>query len=276
MQKMRNFVLRRLKPVIFSLLVCLLTSLFAPTGAATASVVGEPRLRAVSDGDTVILTLTLAEGDAVCGFFAEIAYDGEILTPVRVAPDGDLGDGGYISCDDTGGRLKILGDGCRASFYGRILTVTFSLNACDPEDALSLVSLELCRWREGRICADRTELDSSPIKVETDPCQKTEGTRYDSGRVSVTAPVDGGTFAAGLEITLTSLPSGKTESYSVIRVLHLSDTTHCMTSELPTVGAFCVILHPIAYRREGMERGRGVTFVLVDGALCGDITEFRE
>ena len=261
---------------IFSATVCLACLLFAPRSAA---IEGEPAVSVKIQGDTVILTVTLPKGDAVCGFSAEIFYNSESLRFVGVHPTGDADGGGHIACVNEGGRLRVIADGYKASFYDRILAVTFSVEGALGEDSISLISLELYRWRSGEFFSERIDFDPSRLDFEIYQDEKAElvrldGAIYQGGGAYARLSVEGCAYAAGLEITLVDLLSGEMTVFSVVRGMPLSASESEISVVLPSGGRFCVILRPVAFYGEGVASCSGKTFVLIEGTLLGDITDF--
>ena len=258
-----------------SLLLGLVGAICAPRCYAVSDSATEVRARLEISKDTVTLTLTLDEGDAVCGFLAEIAYDSDSLTLVRVTPDGETDNGGHISYLDRGGRLRILADGYMECFRGRLFTVVFRIDGdAVAESGVSFTSLSLFRWCEG-VSEERIDVESVRIPAERLDGE-TDGVKYADGAVTVVCFLDGFPFAAGLEVTAVDLRSPCVESFETVFFLRCGEAVLDATVLLPTRGRYCIILRPVSYFRDGAETGDGWIFILTDGVLFGDITEIRE
>lgn len=233
-------------------------------------------LGCVAQGGEVQLEIVFPRDEELCGFYGEILYDSSMLCFNGIEPNGELPIDGELSFVDADGRLGILLDSSNTPFDGQILTASFSL-----KDELSLpvcfelTSAEAYRWNEERLC--RLDVPTALVEVEPDLSEKKEVPELlkflsGDGEFIAFGRTVSGSFASGFEVVVVDVRIAEMYRITVAAVQSYNEESFDFGRklDLPKEGRFCVIICPLAYKRDGVRYGDTVTFLVDTGKIIGE------
>ncbi len=233
-------------------------------------------LGCVAQGGEVKLEIVFPRDESFCGFYGEILYDSGILCFDGIETDGESPIDGELSFADADGRLGILLDSSDTPFEGQVLVASFSLKEeLSLPVCFELTSAEAYRWNEERLC--RLDVPTASVELEPDLSQQSEVPQLleflsNDGEFIAFGRTPSGFFASGFEIVAVDVRAVEIYRITVAAVQSYNEGSFEFNRklDLPKEGRFCVIIRPVAYKRDVVRYGDEVSFLLDNGKILGE------
>ena len=210
----------------------------------------------------------------LCGLLFDVCYDPAAFIFESAEKGDGIGESFELSYCDLGGRVRIIIDGNENCDEKIIATLRFSAVYSSEFKSLDFslfdeTEAEAYRFagksvvRIGLVFGKTVFSNTGEAAIVT--FIEVEDSKDGGTTLSFGGAVFGEAFAAGVEVTVISLADLGTERVLLSGILPLSsdrEKRFCFVLELPRGGDICIIVRPVAYKKDGAEFGEAKTFVV--------------